>query len=359
MKNNEVYSDPMLVRRLTRRIGEISTKPLNIMEFCGTHSHAIYRYGIRQLLPKNVRMFSGPGCPVCVTDRADIDCALALARLPGVIVATFGDLLKVPGGKGSLLTARAEGARVEIVYSPLDALDIAAGNPGEKVVFLGIGFETTAPTVAASVVQAKEAGLANYFVFSAHKLTPPAMKAILEAREIVLDGILCPGHVSVVTGWEAWRFLPDRYRLPAAVAGFEPVDILMAIEEIVRQHEAGESGVVNVYPRGVTAEGNLVAKATMDKVFERSSARWRGLGTIPDSGLALREGYGEFDALRAFDIEPVESEEPSGCRCGEVLRGVLAPDDCPLFRSVCTPANPVGPCMVSSEGSCAACYLYG
>lgn len=304
-------------------------------------------------------MFSGPGCPVCVTDRADIDYALALARLPDVIVATFGDLLRVPGEGGSLLTARAEGARVEIVYSPLDALRIATRHPGERVVFLGIGFETTAPAVAASIIQAKETGLTNYSVFSVHKLTPPAMKAVLDAREIGLDGILCPGHVSLVTGWEAWQFLPDRYRVPAAVAGFEPVDILMAIEEIVRQHEAGVPEVKNVYPRGVTAKGNLVAKSTMEKVFEVASARWRGLGTIPDSGLALKEEYGEFDARPVFDIEPAESEEPAGCHCGEVIRGVMAPNDCPLFRRVCTPVNPIGPCMVSSEGSCAACYLYG
>jgi hydrogenase expression/formation protein HypD len=227
------------------------------------------------------------------------------------------------------------------------------------VVFLGIGFETTAPAVAASIIQARETGLTNYSIFSVHKLTPPAMRAILEAHEIALDGILCPGHVSVITGWEAWRFLPDRYRVPAAVAGFEPVDILMAIEEIVRQHETGAYEVKNVYPRGVTATGNAVARNIMEKVFKVSSARWRGLGTIPDSGLALREEYGEFDALRVFDIGPVESEEPAGCHCGEVIRGVMAPNDCPLFRSVCTPVNPIGPCMVSSEGSCAACYLYG
>ncbi|MGD0661281.1 MAG: hydrogenase formation protein HypD [Syntrophorhabdales bacterium] len=359
MKNSQVFSSPKLVRNLTQRIGEISTKPLKIMEFCGTHSHAIYRYGIRQLLPKTIQMFSGPGCPVCVTDGADIDYALALAHVPKVVVATFGDLLRVPGSNGSLLTARAEGARVEIVYSPLDALSLAAGNPDERVVFLGIGFETTAPMVAASIIQAKETGLTNYSVFSVHKLTPPAMKAILEAHEIALDGILCPGHVSVVTGWEAWRFLPDHYRLPSAVAGFEPVDILMAIEEIVRQHEAGVPEVKNVYPRGVTAKGNLVAKSTMERVFKMASARWRGLGTIPCSGLALREEYSGFDALRVFGIEPIESEEPVGCHCGEVIRGVMAPNDCPLFRSVCTPVNPVGPCMVSSEGSCAACYLYG
>jgi hydrogenase expression/formation protein HypD len=360
MKNSEIYTSPKLVSTFARRIGEISMKPLGIMEFCGTHSHAIYRYGIRQLLPKTVQLFSGPGCPVCVTDQTDVDYILALAHLPDVIIATFGDLLRVPGSNGaSLLTARAEGARVEIVYSPLDALNLAANNSGERVVFLGIGFETTAPTVAVSIMQAKDAGLSNYSVFSVHKLTPPAMKAIINTHDIALDGILCPGHVSVVTGWVAWRFLSDHYRLPAVVAGFEPVDIMMAIEEIVRQHESDISEVKNMYPRGVTAKGNLVATDTMGRVFETASARWRGLGTIPDSGLAIRKEFEAFDALRIFDIEPGESEEPAGCHCGEVIRGVMAPNECALFRTVCTPVNPIGPCMVSSEGSCAACYLYG
>jgi hydrogenase expression/formation protein HypD len=329
------------------------------MEFCGTHSHAVYRHGLRQLLPGTITMISGPGCPVCVTDAADIDRALALARLPHVIVATFGDMLRVPGSQGSLLTARAEGARVEMVYSPLDALRLAAQSRTDSVVFLGIGFETTAPAVAASILRAVEDRLTNYSVFSMHKLTPPAMRAVLDAREIALGAILCPGHVSVVTGSEAWRFLADRYRLPAAVAGFEPVDILMAIEEIVRQHEAGTAEVKNLYPRGVTERGNQVAAAIMNQVFRTDDARWRGLGTIRASGLAIRDEYREFDAGRIFDMEPVESREPAGCHCGEVLRGILPPNRCPLFGVVCTPATPVGPCMVSSEGSCGACYRYG
>jgi hydrogenase expression/formation protein HypD len=359
MKSSHALSDPSLVHQAVARILSNSAKPLSIMEFCGTHSHAIYRYGIRQLLPKRIRMFSGPGCPVCVTDGADIDYALALARRPEVIIVTFGDLLRVPGSSGSLLGARAEGARVKMVYSPLDALGFAADNPGNCVVFLGIGFETTAPTVAASILQAQKQGLTNYSVLCLHKLTPPAMKAILEAREIALDGILCPGHVSVITGWKAWSFLPDQFGLSAAVAGFEPVDIVASIEEIVRQQEAGIPELKNMYDRSVTAKGNSVAKEIMEQVFEIGPARWRGLGVIPASGLSIRKEYREFDARCLFDVTPFESAEPPGCHCGEVIRGVVSPDECPLFRKVCTPANPVGPCMVSSEGSCAACYQYG
>jgi hydrogenase expression/formation protein HypD len=359
MKSSNALSSPALVRGLLKRIGDASTRPIAIMEFCGTHSHAVYRFGIKQLLPATIRMLSGPGCPVCVTDAADIDYALSLARISGVIVSTFGDMLRVPGTHGSLLSARAEGSQVEVVCSPLDAVGRAADNPGERVVFLGIGFETTAPAVAASILQARERGVANYSVLSLHKVTPPAMKAILDAGEVALDGVLCPGHVSAITGWEAWRFLPDEYRMPAAVAGFEPVDILMAVEEIVRQYEAGEAGVKNIYSRGVTAEGNLVALKIMNQVFRTDDALWRGMGAIPNSGLAIREEFERYDARRLFCVESTKSQEPANCHCGEVIRGVMAPADCPLFRSVCTPANPIGPCMVSSEGSCAACYQYG
>lgn len=359
MQKTDVFRNPFLVEKLAKKIASISTRPVKIMEFCGTHTHSIYRFGIRQLLPPTVEMFSGPGCPVCVTDDADIDFAIALSAIPGIIVATFGDLLKVPGTTGSLLFRRAEGARVEVVYSPLDALTLAAENPSSQVVFLGIGFETTAPAVAASIAEARKIGLGNYYVLSMHKLTPPAMKAILEAREVAVDAVLCPGHVSAITGWKAWQFLPDLYNVPAAVAGFEPVDIVWGIEEIVWQFEKGESSVLNTYPRTVTWEGNKAAIDMMEKVFETSPARWRGLGTIPGSGLAIRPEYGDFDARHAFDINVPEHPFPSGCRCGEIIRGVIKPTDCSLFREACTPAHPVGPCMVSSEGTCSACYLYG
>lgn len=359
MQKSEAFRDPLLVAKLTEKIRAISKRPVKIMEFCGTHTHAICKFGIRQLLPPTIEMFSGPGCPVCVTDDSDIDYAIALSMIPDVIVATFGDLLKVPGSTGSLLLSRARGARVEMVYSPLDALTLAARNPSCRVVFLGIGFETTAPAVAASIDEAARTGLSNYYVFSMHKLTPPAMKAILEAREIAIDGILCPGHVSAVTGSKAWQFLADVYGIPAAVAGFEPVDILWGVEEIVRQHEAATSAVANTYPRTVTADGNRNAREMMEKVFETGAAKWRGLGTMPGSGLTIREEYGTFDARRAFPIDVPETAAPAGCRCGEVIRGAARPDQCGLFRTTCSPAHPVGPCMVSTEGTCSAYYLYG
>lgn len=359
MLRSDAFRDPAIVEKLKEKIWAASKRSIKIMEFCGTHTHAIHRFGIRELLPPTIEMFSGPGCPVCVTDTTDIDFSIALSKIPDVIVTTFGDLLKVPGTHESLTLAKASGARVEMVYSPLDALKVAADNPSSRVVFLGIGFETTAPAVAASIAEASQSGLANYSVLSMHKLTPPAMRAILQSHEIALDAILCPGHVSVVTGWKAWQFLPDVHRIAAAVAGFEPVDIFRAIAEIVRQCEEGTPRVANAYPRSVTPEGNGAAREMMERVFEAGYAGWRGLGTIPGSGMRIRDEYGQHDARRLFDVEVPESAAPEGCHCGEVIRGVFAPDECPLFRSVCTPAHPVGPCMVSSEGSCAAYYLYG
>ncbi len=359
MQTSKAFRDPGLVHKLRDRIALISRTPLKIMEFCGTHTHAICRFGIREMLPETIEMFSGPGCPVCVTDQADMDYAIALAQVPGAIVATFGDLLKVPGSRGSLQTAKARGAAVEVVYSPLDALDFAKENPGRPVIFLGIGFETTAPTVAGSILEAVRRGLTNFYVYSLHKLTPPAMQAVLGAREISLSGILCPGHVSTVIGWKAWDFLAGVYGIPGAVAGFEPADVLWAIAEIVTQHESHRAEIKNTYPRSVTAQGNVTAQAVMRQVFEPAAARWRGLGMIPDSGLALKPEYEAFDAKRVFQVDPGETILPEGCLCGEIIRGVTRPDACPLFGDVCNPAQPVGPCMVSTEGTCAAYYQYG
>jgi hydrogenase expression/formation protein HypD len=359
MQTNKAFRDPELVHKLSAHIARTSRSPLKIMEFCGTHTHAVCRFGIRELLPNTIEMFSGPGCPVCVTDQADMDYAIALARVPRAIVTTFGDLLKVPGSHGSLENARAEGATVEIVYSPLDALDFAEKNPDRPVIFLGIGFETTAPAVAASIMEAARREVSNFYVYSMHKLTPPAMRAILEAKEISLTGILCPGHVSTVIGWKAWQFLSDEYAIPAAVAGFEPADVLWAIVKIVAQHESGQANVVNAYPRSVTLEGNRAAQEAMKHVFEVGAARWRGLGTMPASGLAIKAEYEAFDARKAFTVDPGETILPEGCHCGDVIRGVMRPDACPLFREGCNPMHPVGPCMVSTEGTCAAYYLYG
>lgn len=358
MKYIDEFRDPALARRLLAEIAARSTRPVCLMEFCGGHTHAIFRHGLRQMLPPTVQLRSGPGCPVCVTAGADLDRAIAVAGLPGVILTTFGDMLKVPGSRGSLQTARAAGADVRVVYSALDALHIARENPERAVVFLGVGFETTAPTVAAAVLKAQAEGLSNFYVLSLHKLTPPAMRAILDAGEVRLAGIIGPGHVTTVIGSAAWEFLPRDYRMPCAVAGFEPLDILHAVRALVEMAEEGRPAVVNAYSRSVRPEGNRVALEAMARVFEVSEAEWRGVGRLPASGLALRPEYARFDAARAFPVEVAPSGEPAGCRCGDVLRGVLEPPDCPLFRRVCTPADPVGPCMVSAEGACAAYYQY-
>jgi hydrogenase expression/formation protein HypD len=348
-----------LAHELLASIHARSKRPVRFMEFCGGHTHAIFRHGLRHLLPPTVQLRSGPGCPVCVTAAADLDRAIALAGSPGVVLATFGDMLRVPGSHASLQAARAAGADVRIVYSTLDALQIARDHPDRAVVFLGVGFETTAPTVAASVLQAEAEGLPNFYVLSLHKLTPPATRAILDAGEVHLAGIIGPGHVTTVVGSAAWEFLPRDYAIPCAVAGFEPLDILQAVAALVEMAETGRPAVVNAYSRSVRPQGNRAALGIMERVFEVSDAEWRGLGRVPASGLALRREYARFDAALAFPVEPGPPHEPRGCRCGDVLRGTMEPPDCPLFRRVCTPADPVGPCMVSAEGACAAWYQYG
>ncbi len=356
------FRDPALGQQLLAEIRGLAARlaePITLMEFCGSHTHAIMHFGIRQLLPENVRLLSGPGCPVCVTAQADVDRAIALASLPGVLLASFGDMLRVPGTHHSLQQAAAEGAAVQVVYSPLDAVTLAEQHPDREVVFLGVGFETTAPGVAAAVTWAQARGVGNFSVLSLHKLTPPAMRAILEAGEVRLHGIIGPGHVSAVIGSEAWAFLPREYGLPVAVAGFEMVDILLAVRELVRMVVTGRAEVVNAYPRAVRRRGNAAAQAMMQRVFAVSAAEWRGFGVLPHSGLALRAAFRPWDAATRFEIPPVASREPPGCRCGEVLRGVLTPAECPLFGRVCTPETPYGPCMVSAEGACAAWYAYG
>jgi hydrogenase expression/formation protein HypD len=329
------------------------------MEFCGGHTVTIFKYGIRQLLPDNIEMVSGPGCPVCVTSNPDLDKAIALANIPNMITATFGDMLKVPGSRSSLQQVKAGGADVRMVYSTLDALKMAQDSPDRPIVFLGIGFETTAPTIAASILQAQELGIKNYHVLSMLKVCPPIVKAILDSGEVKLQGLVCPGHVSVITGSNAWDFIAHDYGIPCVVSGFEPLDILQCVEMLVGQVESGRSEVGIAYRRGVQPEGNIEALRLMDRVFEPGAASWRGVGEVPGSGLKIKEEYGDFDAERIFEIDAGESIEPKGCICGEVLRGVKAPLDCKLFGEACTPQYPVGPCMVSSEGSCAAYYNYG
>jgi hydrogenase expression/formation protein HypD len=359
MKYVNEYRDPELGKKLLARIHRRSRKPARLMEFCGGHTVAIFRHGLRQLLPPHIEMLSGPGCPVCVTAAADLDKAIALGQLPGVIIASFGDMVRVPGSRSSLQQAKAGGADVRIVYSAQDALVIARDNPSRSVVFIGIGFETTAPTIAASILQAQQEKIKNYFVLSLHKVCPPIMKAILDLGEVRLDGIICPGHVSTIIGSRPYQFLAADYRIACAVSGFEPVDILLAVDRLVEQIESGEPKVEIAYKRGVRPEGNQTALRLMDTVFETGAANWRGIGVVPASGLQIKKKYERFDAEKKFDIKTSPAREPKGCICGAILRGVSTPADCKLFRVACTPERPVGPCMVSAEGSCAAYYQYG
>lgn len=353
-----LFRDRDAARAVAEAIRGQSTRPVRLMEFCGGHTHAILRYGVPSILPSTIDLRSGPGCPVCVTAAADLDRAIAMARVEDVILTTFGDMVRVPGSSASLALAKAEGADVRVVYSPLDALQIARKNPERPVIFLGVGFETTAPMVASAVLAAQAERVENFYVFSTHKLTPPATRAILDAGEVALQGIIGPGHVTTVIGSEAWRFLPEVYGVSCAIAGFEPLDVLRAVLALVEMTEANEPGVANAYARSVRPHGNIRARQAMDHVFEVAGAEWRGFGTIPTSGLRLREAYARFDAAQAFPVEVDPAREPPGCRCGDVLRGVLLPPDCGLFAKVCTPQSPVGPCMVSSEGACAAHYQY-
>ena len=359
MKFVDEFRNTELARVLVNRIHHNSKRHVRLMEFCGGHTVTIMKHGIRQLLPETVEMLSGPGCPVCVTAHQDLDKAIALAREPEVIIATFGDMLRVPGSYSSLQKVRADGADVRVVYSTLDALQIAKENPEKSVVFIGIGFETTAPTIAASVIQAKKEGIGNYYVLSLHKLCPPVIKALLDSGEVRLDGLICPGHVSAIIGSHPWEFAARDYGIGGVVSGFEPLDVLQSVEMLVVQLEKGEPRVEIAYRRGVRPEGNLRAQELMSTVFEPSPANWRGMGEVPESGLRLREEYQGFDAELRFDFDPGPTVEPKGCICGDILRGVKTPLECKLFRGACTPEYPVGPCMVSSEGSCASYYHYG
>lgn len=353
------FKDPTLARGLIESIAKLSPAGgATLMEVCGTHTVAIARNGIRNLMPEGTRLASGPGCPVCVTSNRDIDTVIALARVPNVIIATFGDMTRVPGSTSSLLAEQAAGRSVQIVYSPLDALTLAEQNPNREVVFVGVGFETTTPLVAMAIKRAAAAGLKNFSVFGAHKNMPGALEAIINDPQLKVDALILPGHVSTIIGAKPYQFLAEKYGIPGVITGFEPVDVLQGIAMIMRQLHEGRAEIEIAYARGVMPEGNPVAMAAIDEVFETCTALWRGLGEIPGSGYRIREEYAQFDAVRRFqpDIEP--TQDPKGCRCGDVLRGVMAPNECPLFRTVCTPENPVGPCMVSSEGSCAAYFRY-
>ncbi len=352
------FRDSSRAAPLLERIRSRNTGPVALMEFCGGHTVAIFRSGIRSVLPGHIRMLSGPGCPVCVTSNGDLDRAAAMAKIPGVILTTYGDMLKVPGSRESLAQVRAHGYPVEIVYSTLDALKLAENNPDKQVVFFAIGFETTAPAAAAAVLQAKEKGLRNFSICSVMKLTIPGARALLDMGEVQVQGVIGPGHVSSIIGADAWRFLPDKYSIPVAISGFEPLDILASIDALLEMIERGTPDLVNTYSRIVKAGGNSKAWGAVETVFGLSSATWRGFGSIPDSGLAVRPEFADFDADRRFDIVVEEAAEHPACRCGEVLRGVIEPVDCKVFGTACTPEQPLGPCMVSSEGSCAAYYNF-
>jgi len=359
MKFIDEYRNTELGRKLVQRINRISQKPASLMEFCGGHTVAIMCNGIRQLFPPHIKLLSGPGCPVCVTAHHDLDQAIALGQVPGTIVTTFGDMMKVPGSKSSLQQARAAGADIRIVYSPRDSLEIARNNPDRQVVFLAVGFETTTPGIAATILEAEKTKLGNFCVKSLLKVCPPVIRALLNLGEVKLDGLICPGHVSAVIGSRPWEFIPEKYRIACAVTGFEPLDILLSVDRLVEQIEKGEPKVETTYTRGVKPEGNLQAQKLVEQVFEPYPAQWRGLGTVPASGLKPRPEYSRFDADVRIPVTVKPASEPKGCLCGEILRGVKTPSDCKLFGARCTPENPVGPCMVSSEGACAAYYQYG
>jgi hydrogenase expression/formation protein HypD len=358
MKHLSEYRDKDLARKLIRAIHCESRKKIRLMEVCGTHTVSIFRNGIRQVLPSTIELVSGPGCPVCVTSTEEIDRAVKVAGFPEVLIATFGDLIRVPGSGSSLQQARAAGADVRVVYSTFDALELARDHPGKKVVFLAIGFETTAPTVAAAVLEAERLILRNFYILTAHKLLPPALEALLNSPHLDIQGFIYPGHVTTVIGTRAYERVAQRYHIPGVVTGFEPVDILEGILMLVRLIEQNQAGVEIQYRRGASPEGNPRALAVLDQVFDPCDAVWRGLGPIPESGLTLNRSLRTFAAEEVFDLRVPPAQDPPGCACGEVLRGVSRPPECKLFRSVCRPDSPVGPCMVSSEGTCAAYYKY-
>lgn len=358
MKFIDEYRDKKLIEKIVKEIRLISKKEVKLMEVCGGHTYAIKRYGINNLLPENIKLVSGPGCPVCVTGISYIDNAVKLAEKRNVIIATYGDLVRVPGTKKSLANARAEGANIKVVYSTLEALELADKYPDKEIVFLGIGFETTTPSSAVAILKAKEKGLRNFSIYSAHKIMPPAMIALID-EGIAIDGYIGPGHVSTVGGAKMYDPVIKKCKVPIVISGFEPIDILQAIYMLIKQIEENDFKLEIQYKRAVTYEGNIKAQEYIRKVFVESNDYWRGLGLIDKSGLKIKENYSEFDAVIKFNLKDEIISEKTACKCGEVLKGLIYPFQCPLFGKVCTPENPIGACMVSSEGACQAYYLYG
>lgn len=351
MKFIDEFRDKEIAQGLIQRIQKTSTRPIQLMEVCGTHTVSIFRYGIRGILPEHIRLLSGPGCPVCVTPNSDIDFAIALSRQKDVIIVTFGDMMRVPGSTSSLQKEKAEGKDIRIIYSSLEALKIAKEHPGRRVVFLAIGFETTSPTIAVAILRAKEERMNNLFFLNSQKRVPPALLALLQLKRLGIDGFILPGHVSTIIGTKPYQFISREFGRPAVITGFEPLDILQGIWMLVKQIEENRAAIEIQYRRVVHEEGNPVAMRKLYEVFENGEGHWRGIGLIPDSGYRFKESYKEMD-VRNFDVEVEPSKEHPECLCGEVLQGVRTPLECRLFKVVCHPENPVGPCMVSIEGTC-------
>jgi hydrogenase expression/formation protein HypD len=360
MKFVDEYRQGDIAQRLAEQLAHMTDRPLKIMEVCGGHTHTIFKYGIEDLLPPNITMIHGPGCPVCVIPLGRVDDAISIAQQPGVIFTTFGDAMRVPGSRTSLLDAKASGCDVRMVYSPLDALKIAKKNPEREVVFLALGFETTAPSTAMTILQAAKDGVENFSAFCNHITIVPALKALLDSPDLQLDGFLGPGHVSTVIGTRPYEFVPREYGKPVAVSGFEPLDILQSVYMIVKQVVEGRAEVENQYARCITRDGNRKALEILFDVFEpRDYFEWRGLGSIAHSGMKLRRKYAAFDAELKFSVPGLRIADPKACQCGEILKGVKRPWECKVFGTACTPETPIGSCMVSSEGACAAYYNFG
>ncbi|MCM8803861.1 MAG: hydrogenase formation protein HypD [Candidatus Omnitrophica bacterium] len=361
MKYIEEYRKTDLQKNLVKKIHKISKKlkkNIILMEVCGTHTVSIGRFGIRSLMPENIKLISGPGCPVCVTPTSYIDKAILLSKMKDVILATFGDMLRVPGSFSSLEKEKANGSKIFVFYSPYDALKLAEENLDKIVVFLSIGFETTTPLIAETIKIAKEKNIKNFFILCGSKLIPPIMEFLSQDKEIEIDGFICPGHVSVIIGANSYKFIPDKYKIPCVISGFEPVDILFSIYLILKSLINDRPKVINEYKRVVRDNGNIIAQQVLYSVFEPSDSEWRGIGNVKNSGLRLREEYKEFDIEEKIKINIGEVKEKKSCFCGEILKGKKIPFDCPLFEKICNPSNPVGPCMVSFEGTCSTYYKY-
>jgi hydrogenase expression/formation protein HypD len=358
MKYIDEFRNEAYARIILDKIKGRSDRKLNIMEVCGTHTTSIFRYGIRGLLPENIRLISGPGCPICVTPQSYIDTAIELSLFRNVIIATFGDLMRVPGKGGSLYTRRTEGGDIRVVYSPMDAMFIAKSNPSKKVVFLSVGFETTSPMTAITAIESIKNNIKNLFFLTAHKIVPPVLRSLAEDKDLRIDGFLLPGHVSAIIGEEPYAFLCEEYGIPGVIAGFEPVDILKSIDTLLDMIYKGQHEIKNDYKRIVKRQGNTKAKEYLNEVFKTCESRWRGIGIIPESGHEFNDMYKKLDALKHFKIEHKDYNEDSACRCGEILRGKISPIECTLFGGKCSMDNPLGPCMVSSEGTCGAYYRY-